>query len=119
MSGHSGYPADSPLGIEAQRFLDSHPIGAAQPHMYNWNGGCGAEQMRYGCGALPTVGSCDVNCERSWKHSQNKLEAVTCRWLRSELAAAEAAGDCVLVATHHQVGQGEGVRGICAGMMHW
>jgi hypothetical protein len=46
MSGHSGYPADTPLGREAQQFLDSHPISQAQPHMYNWNGGCGAEQMR-------------------------------------------------------------------------
>lgn len=28
------------------------------------------------------------------------------RWLRQELAAAEAAGERVLVASHHQLGQG-------------
>lgn len=73
MSGHSGYPTDSPLGQEAQQYMSSHPMSDREPHMHPWNGGCGAEQMQ---------------------------------WLRSELAAADAAGDRVLVAAHHQVGQG-------------
>ena len=42
-----------------------------------------------------------------WKTSHMTLQMLTCRWLSSELAAAEAAGDRVLVAAHHQVGPGE------------
>ena len=47
MSGHSGFPADSPHAQEARQYLESHPMSDVDPQMSSWNGGCGAEQVRW------------------------------------------------------------------------
>ena len=46
MSGHSGYPEDSPQAVEAAEFATSHPRSEEEPHMFPWNGGVTAEQLR-------------------------------------------------------------------------
>lgn len=47
VSGHSGYPADSEMGLEAVQYLAAHPLSDAEPHMSPWNGGISRQQLRW------------------------------------------------------------------------
>ncbi|KAK9848481.1 hypothetical protein WJX84_012363 [Apatococcus fuscideae] len=47
MSGHSGKSKDAHESKEAQAYWEAHPLSEAEPHMQSWNGGIGAQQMRW------------------------------------------------------------------------
>ena len=66
-------PQDSELGQEAVTYKQQHPLTEEEPHMTDWNGGIGKQQLA---------------------------------WLSAELQQAAASQQRVILACHHQLGQG-------------
>ena len=111
MSGHSGFPAESPQAKQAAGFRASHPLSDADPHMHDWNGGISREQLRSATAKPPCLPSLSVTWRASDSTSptdRSTVVAICCssrarRWLEQQLARAAADGKRCMVAAHHQV----------------
>jgi hypothetical protein len=102
MSGHSGYPPGSRQHEEAQvgslvciqLHIPPVPLLPSLAHAGLWS-------VQAFLAAHPL--SDDQPQMSSWNGGITRQQL---QWLRQELSAADAAGERVIVASHHQLGQG-------------